>query len=192
MPVPVRGAEAISRIAAWAQARGLDVRHDPATGFGATFSACGTWRYLLWRIAHPRAAICGMGLLNPSTADHRADDPTIRRCRARARQAGCAGLLVWNLFAIRATWPADLRRADDPIGPANDEATVLALALCRRTILGWGNHGLLHGRDRAVLAMCGTAGHGFATLGMTAANQPRHPLYLPSATRLRAWRAIPD
>lgn len=152
---------------------------------GAVFSRCGLWRYLLWRIGDPRAQIVGMGLLNPSRADETRDDPTIRQCRARARQAGLAGLVVWNLFAFRATFPADLKRTLDPVGPDNDAAISLALALSRRTILAWGVHGAHLGRDRMVLARC--AGANIAVLGLTRDGHPRHPLYLPRATRLRSW-----
>lgn len=178
---------ALAAIEGWARASNLDFRHDRASGFGAVFSPCGRWRYLLWRIASERAAICGMGLLNPSTADERGDDPTIRRCRSRGRQAGCAGLLVWNLFAWRATRPDDLRRAADPVGPCNDAAIALAISLSRRTILAWGNHGGHLARADAVLALCAATGARFDTLGLTGRGQPRHPLYLPAATRLRAW-----
>lgn len=184
----IAGAEALARIAQWSARRGLDFRHDPQTGFGAVFSPCERWRYLLWRIAGPRAMLCGMGMLNPSTADHRRDDPTIRQCRARARQARLGGLLVWNLFAFRATLPADLKRAPDPVGPENDEAIALALGLCRRTILGWGNHGAHLARDRAVLAMCESAGARLDVLGITGQGQPRHPLYLASNVRLKRWQ----
>jgi hypothetical protein len=131
-----------------------------------------------------------MGLLNPSQADETRDDPTIRQCRARARQAGLAGLIVWNLFAFRATLPADLRRAADPVGPDNDAAIALALALSSRTILAWGNHGAHLGRDRAVLARC--AGADLAVLGLTDAGQPRHPLYLPRGARLQRFGGLPS
>jgi hypothetical protein len=163
----------------------LDYRHDPRTGFGAVFSRCGIWRYLLWRVLSPRARLVGMGLLNPSKADETRDDPTIRQCRARARQAGYAGLLVWNLFAFRATLPADLKCAPDPVGPDNDDAISLALKISSRTILAWGNHGTHLRRDRAVLAQC--IGTSLAVLGLTGAGQPVHPLYLPRDTRLQRW-----
>jgi hypothetical protein len=156
---------------------------------GAVFSRCGAWRYLLWRLPHPNAKIVGMGLLNPSRADETRDDPTIRQCRARARQAGLGGLIVWNLFAFRATFPADLKRALDPVGPDNDAAISLALVLSRRTILAWGVHGAYLGREQAVLARCASAD--VAVLGLTADGHPRHPLYLPRATRLRRW-ALPN
>ena len=151
------------------------------------FSRCGTWRYLLWRLPDRRAKIVGIGLLNPSRADETRDDPTIRQCLARARQAGLAGLVVWNLFAFRATLPADLKRALDPVGPDNDAAIAMALALSSRTILAWGNHGGHRDRDDAVLARCG-ASPDLAVLGLTATGRPRHPLYLPKTARLRRWR----
>jgi hypothetical protein len=129
--------------------------------------------------------LVGIGLLNPSQADATRDDPTIRQCRARGRQAGHAGLLVWNLFALRATFPADLKRALDPVGPDNDDAISLALTITSRTILAWGNHGAHRQRDRAVLGRC--IGANLAVLGLTGLGQPRHPLYLPRGTRLKRW-----
>lgn len=183
----LRADEALDRIADWADERALDFRHDPRTGFGAVFSRCGAWRYLLWRAADPRGKVAGIGLLNPSQADETRDDPTIRQCRSRARQTGLAGLVVWNLFAFRATLPADLKRASDPVGPDNDAAIALALGLSSRTILAWGNHGALLGRDRAVLALCAGLATPLHVLGLTGEGQPRHPLYLPRATRLRRW-----
>jgi hypothetical protein len=128
-----------------------------------------------------------MGMLNPSQADETRDDPTIRQCRARGRQAGLAGLLVWNLFAFRATLPADLKCALDPVGPDNDAAISLALSLSSRTILAWGNHGTFGGRDRAVLGLCNGLGTPLHALGVTGEGQPRHPLYLPRGARLRQW-----
>ena len=186
----MNAASALARIEEWAATRGLDFRHDPASGGGAVYSRCGTWRYLLWRVESRRAALLGMGLLNPSTANHLHDDPTIRQCRMRARRAGAKGLLVWNLFAYRAARPANLKRVDDPVGPDNDGAIALALELTRRTVLGWGTHGAHRGRDEAVLSMLGETA--LFALGRTACNRPRHPLYLPADTRLRRWGRPPS
>src|SRR5690606_23554060 len=101
----LRCVEALSRIRRWANEQDLDFRHDTRTGFGAVFSRCGNWRYLLWRHGTPTGKLLGVGLLNPSRADETRDDPTIRQCRSRARQAGLSGVIVWNLFAWRATFP---------------------------------------------------------------------------------------
>ncbi len=66
-------------------------------------------------------------MLNPSTADEHVDDPTIRRCISFAKAAGFAGLYVVNLFAWRATKPADLWAADDPVGRWNRQASLAHL-----------------------------------------------------------------
>jgi hypothetical protein len=178
---------ALEAIGGFAASRGLDLRHDSATGMGALFSPCGTWRYLLWRLPRARAEVIGMGLLNPSTADEARDDATIARCRTIAARTGSGNLLVWNLFALRARDPAMLRRVSDPVGPDNDAAIALALALSRHTVLGWGNHGALRGRGAAVLDMAEAGGQRFACLGTTGQGEPRHPLYLAREVRLRAF-----
>lgn len=151
------------------------------------FSPCGAYRYLLWRLPNGRANLLGLGMLNPSTADECADDPTITRCRRIAAQAGHANLLVWNLFAYRATAPADLKRIAEPVGPDNDAAIALALTLSRRTVLAWGNHASHRGRGDEVLAQL-PADIPVAALGMTKQGQPRHPLYLATTVRPRRWR----
>jgi hypothetical protein len=178
---------ALAAIENWADRCGLAFRHDRATGFGAVFSRCETWRYLLWRVGAPHGRLLGMGMLNPSVADAARDDPTIRRCRERARKSRLSGLLVWNLFAYRATLPTDLKLTSHPVGPVNDAAISLALSLTTRTIAAWGVHGAHQGRDWAVLALCRDSGARLATLGLTAQGHPRHPLYLPATTRTMAW-----
>jgi hypothetical protein len=175
---------ALAAVRGWAGARGLELVESGVGG--AVFSPCRRWRYLLWRIDNPRGGLLGMGLLNPSTADASRDDPTIRRCRAQVPRARLSGLLVWNLFALRATLPADLKRAVDPIGPDNDEAIALSLGLARRTILGWGAHGGHCGRDAEVLARCQASGAMLRALGFTDAGAPRHPLYLRADVRCRS------
>lgn len=180
--------EALARIEAWACARTLDFRHERHSGYGAVFSRCGLYRYLLWRMHHPRGRLLGVGMLNPSTADEYRDDPTIARCHRLARQPGYPGLLIWNLFALRATDPAMLRKVDDPVGPQNDAAIDLALSLCARTVLAWGNHGKLAERSTEVMNRCQASGTTLAAFGLTGQGEPRHPLYLAANVRPRALR----
>ena len=119
-------------------------------------------------------------LLNPSTADATEDDPTLRRCVGFARRMGFGGLVVVNLFALRATDPRSLATAADPVGPDNDAHILGACEAADRVLLGWGNHGLLHGRGEKVWRRLGACHH----LGLTARDQPRHPLYLRRDTPL--------
>jgi hypothetical protein len=86
----------------------------------AAFSRDGRYRYALWRewdAAKPCVLFIG---LNPSSADDRRDDPTIRRCTGFARRWGFGRLAVGNLFALRTPHPSQLRRVPSPVGPRND------------------------------------------------------------------------
>ncbi len=123
-------------------------------------------------------------MLNPSTADAERDDPTIRRCAGFARSWGFGGMTVVNLFALRATDPARLRRARDPVGRDNDRH-IAAAASAGLVVVAWGVHGRLGERDRAVLALLSGCRPG--CLGTTRGGHPRHPLYLPAATRCRPF-----
>src|SRR5450755_1416997 len=99
-------------------------RHESASllfGTGsAVFSADRTYRYRLTRTWGSSGSHAVWVMLNPSTADALADDPTIRRCTGFSRALGLDGLVVVNLFALRATEPRELRRHPEPAGPAND------------------------------------------------------------------------
>lgn len=171
--------DAVLRIADWARAAQLDFRHDAATGHGAVFSRCGRYRYLLWRDASEQREMMAIAMLNPSKADHLADDPTIARCHARALGEG-ASLLVWNLFALRETDPIRLKKRPHgrwgPIGSRNDDAIRLALTLAARTIAAWGVHGAHRKRDADVLRLCEAVS--LHCYGTTKSGLPRHPLYL--------------
>lgn len=100
----------------------------------AVFSDCESYRYSLtrvWDAALPRLAWV---MLNPSTADERRNDPTIARCEARTRAMGCGAYRIVNLYAFRATYPRDLRKAADPVGEGNEAALRKAAAWARRVI----------------------------------------------------------
>src|SRR4051812_29172166 len=77
---------------------------------GAELSPCRRYRYELWRKWDEGEVCCFIGL-NPSTADETTDDATIRKCRKYAKRWGFAGMLMLNVFAFRATNPADMKAA---------------------------------------------------------------------------------
>jgi hypothetical protein len=152
----------------------------------ATLSDDGRYRYRLtrdWDASESRVAFC---MLNPSTADAEEDDPTIRRCIGFAQSWGYGGLVVVNLFAYRATNPLALAAVEDPVGPENDAHLSWVAGSADLIVAAWGVGGGLRGRDRAVKARWATriVHH----LGLTKAGHPRHPLYLPSATRPERWQ----
>lgn len=129
--------------------------------------------------------LCLWIMLNPSTADADVDDPTIRRCIAFSREFGCSGILVVNLFAFRATDPAELKVCDDPIGPRNDEFITEAVLNPRVTmkIAAWGVKGSMYARDHQIIRSVAGLHH----LGRTKEGFPKHPLYLKSTTKPERW-----
>ena len=144
---------------------------------GARFSRDRRYRYRLWRRwdrSRPSIAFC---MLNPSTADQRSDDPTIRRCIGFARAWGFGGVEVVNIFALRATDPRKLRRARDPVGERNDAYLLAAAARSELMVIAWGVHGALLARDIRTRAMLSRRARLLA-LGWTKSGAPRHPLYL--------------
>lgn len=155
---------------------------------GATFDDSGQYRYTLWRCWDPARTRVAFVMLNPSTADHRRDDPTIRRCLGFARRWGHGSLLVVNLFAFRTPSPAALVRASDPIGPRNDHYLRYARRRANELIIAWGAHGRHLGRHEQALALLGyRRGHPLSCLGVTRDGYPRHPLYLRADRRPQPW-----
>ena len=160
------------------------------TSRGAYFSRCGLYRYLLWRTiprAREEAGTIAWLMLNPSTADANADDPTIRRCLGFSRAWGYRRLLVVNLFALRATQPAVLARARSPVGKENDRAIIVAAGAADLMVCAWGVHGSLRERDQEVHALLNNAGTELRHVGVTRSGHPRHPLYLRASVRPMRW-----
>jgi hypothetical protein len=144
----------------------------------AEISTDGVYRYRLLRRWHEGPEVLRWIMLNPSTADASLDDPTIRRCMGFARDWGYAGIVVQNLYALRATDPRGLRGHPDPVGPVNDSY----IAGWRvPTICAWGNHADdgRPGRATEVLALLHKCGVEPMCLGRTKGGHPKHPLYLP-------------
>jgi hypothetical protein len=149
----------------------------------AFISRCGTYRYALWRRWGPEPQVLFV-MLNPSTADGRNDDPTIRRCIGFAMSWGFGGVAVGNLFAFRTPSPGVLRQASQPVGRSNDRWLQRLAAESSRVIAAWGNHGSLMDRDEQVCALLGP----LYVLSLTQRGQPRHPLYVPASARSSLWR----
>lgn len=158
----------------------------------ARLSPCGTYRYHLtrtWAAAEPVAAFV---MLNPSTADAREDDPTIRKCVGFAKRWGCGSIEVVNVFALRSTDPAGIGRAIlagvDPVGPQNDAAIDGAMLRADLLVLAWGANDV-GDRGRAVFERARDMGRAALCIGTTKDGSPRHPLMVAYATPLTAWRA---
>jgi len=155
----------------------------------AVFDGTRTYRYRLGRIWDETRPVMTFIGLNPSIADAMVDDPTIRRCRGFAMREDCGGLVMVNLFAYRSTDPARLRRAPDPVGPANANYLLLMVASAGPAVAAWGAGGSLLGRDQEVLELLNGMKQ-LQCLGTTKDGHPRHPLYLAGTTPLQPFGGV--
>jgi hypothetical protein len=163
------------------------------TESSALVSPCGTYRYYLTREWDRHRPCCMWVMLNPSTADARQDDPTIRRCVGFAQGWGYGSIVVCNLFAFRATDPRELANAADPVGPDNDACLQGQIAEASRVICGWGVLAKKWvPRADHVLGLIRAAGYMPYCVKRTRAGFPSHPLYLPQDLKSVAYRGIPQ
>ena len=172
----------------------------------AIISECGTYRYQLTRwtktLFNSRDTPMGGGtltvlMLNPSTADARKNDPTIRRCIDLAERQGADELVVVSLFAYRATKPKALREAltddEDIIGPDNDMHIRDAVAQADKVVCAWGRNGIHHTQRVARVLHMFDDDVELWCLGETQDGHPRHPLMVPNETPLqRYWTGDED
>ncbi len=153
----------------------------------ALFSACGAYRYALTRTWDPDRPGLAFVMLNPSTADARADDPTVARCVRRARDGGWGAVRVCNLFALRETRPARMRRHPAPEGAGNAVALLDACAWATTVVAAWGADGAHRGQGPRTARVLRGAARRLMHLGLTRDGHPRHPLYVPYRRQLEPW-----
>lgn len=140
-----------------------------------------SYRYWLARDVPGTGGILGWLMLNPSTADDRADDPTIRRCKGFTAHNGYSGIRVANLYPLRATDPSRLHRATEAerLGDAV-EADAAIRRLCVEAdvvVLAWGAEGRRY-RERVGVAwaLVRQSGKPIRVVEQLADGTPRHPL----------------
>lgn len=132
------------------------------------------YRYVLSRIwdeSKPLVVIIG---LNPSTADEKDDDNTIKKCINFSKNWGYGGLYMLNLFAFRATAPSDMFNASSPIGEENSKYIEKYSKLSDKVICSWGNNGNFKNRSKEVLLNIENKFY----LKLNKTGEPAHPLYL--------------
>lgn len=122
-------------------------------------------------------------MLNPSTADAKIDDRTIRRCMGFAYLWGYEEIVVVNLFALRSTDPKALYKHADPVGPENDRWIKEYTKDAKEIIAAWGAHGTLKGRGLQVRNYLWGLGRPVHRLGLNDDGSPKHPLYLPNDSK---------
>jgi hypothetical protein len=183
------------------------VRMDSSTA-GAEFSDDRRFRFSLWRIwgdgpdyaaalkVAGRHRLVHFCMLNPSIANERELDPTLRRCLGFAKSWGMDGMLITNLYPLVATDPKQLLATLDIRGPQkaawyiNDTHISDAAQRAEFTVVGWGaSVAKMPLSDRVERFYCSLLGvHGAVKcLGVTKGGHPVHPLYIAANTPLQDW-----
>ena len=117
--------------------------------------------------------------LNPSTADEKLDDNTIRRCINFAKTWGFGAFCMTNLFAFRSTKPDGMRQAENPVGQDNDHHIRRIASSAGMVLCAWGNNGVWRNQDLNVMKALKECGVKPYCLRITKMKQPEHPLYMP-------------
>lgn len=149
---------------------------------GAEFSKCNGYRYALWRRwdnAKPYVLFIGV---NPSTADHSQNDPTVNRCISFAKRWGYGGVYMAYLFSLISTEQKIMLMHNNAIGKDNDE-WIKAISLnAGQVVCAWGANGDHKNRAKQIVSLL--YGIDLKCLGTTKYGHPRHPLYMRNDTAL--------
>lgn len=154
------------------------------------------YRYWLSRQWYHRPPLIVV-MLNPSTADAFANDPTVARVEKLARRLGYGGYIVLNVAAWRATKPDALAHVEDPLGPYNHQMLEHTLREVERrwcttpdVLLAYGNNAsrfpLLKQRVTSVLRACEHSAR-VLYLERNKNGSPKHPLYIKGDQPLQRW-----
>jgi hypothetical protein len=146
----------------------------------AFVTRCGQFRYWLTRNWSNAGPVLVFIMLNPSTANAKIDDATIRKCMGFAKRFGFGGIAVVNLFAYRTRWPSELIGAQYPVGELNDHhiKRIVGNALFNggKVICAWGPSASRTNRPEEVMELL--SGVKLYCLSKTKDGSPGHPLML--------------
>jgi len=146
----------------------------------ARFSIDKKHRYRLsrhWDLNKPQLLYI---MLNPSIGNETIDDPTIRRLLSFTRKFDYGGFFVGNLFTYITPNPKTL---DTSIGLTNKNLNILTNLVSKvdKVVYAWGNYIEEPNELKTFISnpMC---------FGKNINGTPKHPLYLPSDSKLLNFR----
>ncbi len=142
----------------------------------AVLSTDKKYRYILKRIWDDKLQKVAIIGLNPSTADAKNDDPTIKRCIEFVKSWGYGGFYMLNLFAFRATNPKEIYKVNNPVGEENEKHILEIISKVEKVICAWGNEGEHLNQSKKILSLIETP----FCLKINLSGEPSHPFYLKS------------
>lgn len=125
--------------------------------------------------------------LNPSTATHLKNDPTITRCEGFAKSWGCRGMIMLNLFAWRDVSPAAMKLAGRHAeGEFNRFIVSRIVNQSEIVVACWGTHGGWRNQQTRIMRewLPEKTIKRIKCLKLTSGGFPGHPLYIKAGTPL--------
>ena len=153
---------------------------DQIPDWGAEFSDCRKYRYVLWRIwdrSKPMVQFIG---LNPSTANETESDPTIKSVGRIAKSNGYGGIFMTNCFPYVSTDPNQLRGFGNT--ETNTEWLARVTLLCKDVVFAWGSFKIVAELNRHTELMLQFPDA--LCIHINANGCPKHPLYCKSDSKL--------
>ena len=132
-------------------------------------------RYQLWRIWDNEKPLILFILLNPSNADDKNDDNTVKKLIGFTKKFEFGGFYLGNLYSLITTNPSPSKFINNEA--RNIKHIQIMKKKCKKIIIGWGNLGTYPNwlLDNIGETMC---------LGINKNGTPKHPLYLSYKTHL--------
>ena len=132
-------------------------------------------RYELWRIWNNQKPLILFILLNPSTADDKNDDKTVKKLIGFTKKYDFGGFYIGNLFSYISSSPNPKKFVHNEIKNINHIKKMKKK--CKKVVVGWGNLGNnpIWLSDIGIKPMC---------FGLNKNGTPKHPLYLSFKTEL--------
>lgn len=161
----------------------------------AVFDLARLYRYFLSIVWDATLPILVAVMLNPSTADHLKNDPTVERVCRRGRRMGMGGVIILNAFAWRETKRLLMLKTEDPVGPMNDSYIMEVLLQAASqpgwvVMVGWGIEGGHNGRSARMARLLTMAGVEACCLKYLGNGEPGHPLYIGYDVELKPWPRV--
>lgn len=147
----------------------------------AGLSSDGVYRWWLTRVWDPSKKLVIWVMMNPSTADHRKNDPTILKVIRYAKRWGYGGVLVLNIFAFRSSKPENMPQDEQAaIGRSNDWwiRTIFTHAKRKKlkVVCAWGVK--YQNRGHQIRQLAADAGLTLSCLEVALNGEPKHPRFL--------------
>ena len=165
--------------------------HDVSEPIADGVHYIGTYRYWWHRKFEIGKGVTVFGMLNPSIANRKRNDPTSRRCIDFARMWDSRAVIIVNLFAAVSTQPDAILELDDPVGPRNWDFVGEACRILHqeggRFVVAWGASPMALSRVGPFVKFIREHGVTPYCLSLTKDGAPRHPLMVPAHERLRLY-----